>query len=126
MPTIETDFFTRLERQLMDAAAAQNRSALQSLLADDFELRTARSGGELTLRDEWLEAATTTYQIRSYRISRLSVRQMGTAAIVNFFYEQHASYAGKDLSGDFFLVDLWQKAGNAWKLVARVGGRRAK
>jgi hypothetical protein len=88
---------------------------------------SARKSEKLVdLLDFRVAAATTTYQIRSYRISRLSVRQMGTAAIVNFFYEQHASYAGKDLSGDFFLVDLWQKAGNAWKLVARVGGRRAK
>jgi hypothetical protein len=119
MPTIEVDFFTRLEKQLMDAVVAQDRSALEPLLASDFELRTARTGGELTLRDEWLQAAISTYKIRSFKITRLTVRPVGTSAIVNFFYEQQATFAGRDISGDFFLVDIWQKTGNDWKLLAR-------
>src|SRR5262249_7754306 len=89
------------------------------LLASDFELRTARTGGELTLRDEWLQAATSTYKVLSFRISRLTVRPVGNSAVVNFFYEQQATFAGRDVSGDFFLVDIWQKEGNDWKLFAR-------
>jgi hypothetical protein len=119
MPTVEVDFFTRLEKQLMEAVAAQNRSALEPLLASDFELRTARTGGELTLRDEWLQNAIITYKIRSFQITRLITRPVGDSAVVNFFYEQQATVAGRDISGDFFVVDIWRKAGNDWKLVAR-------
>ena len=103
----------------MDAVVAQNRPALESMLVQDFELRTARSGGELTLRNEWLQAATTTYKVHSFRISRLTVRSIDSHAVVNFFYEQHANFAGKDLTGDFFIIDVWQKTGNDWKLAAR-------
>ena len=85
MPTVEVDFFTRLEKQLMEAVAAQNRSALEPLLASDFELRTARTGGELTLRDEWLQNAIITYKIRSFQITRLITRPVGDSAVVNFF-----------------------------------------
>ncbi len=119
MPTIEVDAFTRVEKRLMDAVVAQDRSALESLLAPDFELRTARTGGEVILRDEWLKAAISTYKIRSFKISRLTVRLVGNSAVVNFFYEQQATFAGRDISGDFFIVDIWQKAGNDWKLIAR-------
>ena len=119
MPTIEVDAFTRLEKRLMNAVVAQDRSALETLLAPDFELRTARTGGELTLRDEWLKAALSTYKIRSFKITRLTVRPMGNSAVVNFLYEQQAAFAGQDISGDFFLVDIWQKADNDWKLLAR-------
>jgi len=119
MPTIEVDFFTRLERRLTDAVVAQDRSVLDSLLASDFELRTARAGGELTLRGEWLQAAISTYKIHSFQISRLTARPVGNSTVVNFFYEQQATFAGKDISGDFFLVDIWQKTGNDWKLLAR-------
>jgi Domain of unknown function (DUF4440) len=119
MPTIEVDFFTRLEKQLTDAVVAQDRSALEPLLASDFELRTARTGGELTLRDEWLQDAISTYKVRSFRISRLTARTVGNSAVVNFFYEQQATFARRDISGDFFLVDIWQKTGNDWKLLAR-------
>lgn len=119
MPTLETALFSKLEKRLGDAVVAHDRSALESLLATDFELRTARSGGELTLRDEWLEAATTTYRIRSYRITRLTVRQSGETAVVSFFYEQQASLQGEDISGEFFIVDVWQRTGTDWKTAAR-------
>ena len=119
MPTIEVDAFTRLEKRLMDAVVAQDRSTLEPLLAQGFELRSARTGGELTLRDGWLKAALTTYKIRFFKISRLTVRPMGDSAVVNFFYEQQAAFAGQDISGDFFLVDIWQKTGTDWKLLAR-------
>jgi len=89
------------------------------MVTQDFELRTARSGGELTLRDEWLQAATTTYKVRSFGISHLTVRSIGSHAVVNFFCEQHADFAGEDLSGNFFIVDLWQKTDKGWKLNAR-------
>ena len=119
MPTIEVDAFTRLEKRLMDAVVAQDRSTLGSLLAPDFELRNAHTGGEVTIRDEWLQAATSTYKIRSFKISRLTVLSMGNSAVVNFFYEQQAAFAGQDISGDFFLVDIWRKTGTDWKLLAR-------
>lgn len=119
MPTIEADSFTHLENSLMDAIVARNGSALEQILAEDFELRTARSGGELTLRDEWLQAATTTYKIRSFRISRLTVRSIGAHAVVNFFCEQQAAFGGEDVSGMFFIVDLWQQTGRGWELSAR-------
>ncbi len=122
MPTLETAFFSKLEKRLGDAIVAHDRAALESLLGNDFELRTSRSGGELTLRDEWLKAAVTTYRIRSYRVTRLTVRQFGEAAVVSFFYEQQASFQGKDISGDFFIVDIWQKTGNDWKIAARYSG----
>jgi len=119
MPTLETAFFSKLEKRLDDAIVAHDRGVLESLLANDFELRTTRTGGELTLRDEWLQAATTTYRIRSYGINRLTVRQFGEAAVVSFFYEQQATFQGKDISGEFFIVDVWQKAGSDWKIAAR-------
>ena len=119
MPTLETGFFANLEKRLGDAIVARDRVALESLLANDFELRTSRSGSELTLRDDWLEAATATYRIRTYRIRRLASRRFGETAVVSFFYEQQASFQGKDISGDFFIVDVWQKAGDDWKIAAR-------
>ena len=119
MPTLETGFFAKLEKRLGDAIVARDRVTLESLLANDFELRTSHSGGELTLRDDWLEAATTTYRMRTYRIRRLASRRFRETAVVSFFYEQQASFQGKDISGDFFIVDVWQNTGSDWKIAAR-------
>jgi hypothetical protein len=84
MPTIEVDFFTRLEKQLMEAVVKQDRSALEPLLTSDFELRTSRTGGELTFRDEWLQEAISTYKVRSFRISGLTVRPVATVRSLTF------------------------------------------
>ena len=119
MPTLETDFFSKLEKRLGDAIVARDRVTLESLLANDFELRTSHSGGELTLRDDWLEAATTTYRMRTYRIRRLASRRFRETAVVSFFYEQQASFQGKDISGDFFTLDVWQNTGSDWKIATR-------
>jgi len=119
MPTIEVDSFTRLENRLMNAVVVRDRLALDGMLAPDFELRTSRSGGEITLRDEWIQAATATYKVRSFRISRLTVRPLGKNAVVNFFCEQRATASEQHLNGNFFIVDLWQKVGTGWKLSAR-------
>jgi hypothetical protein len=62
---------------------------------------------------------TSTYKIRSFAINGLSVRILGTYAVVNFLYEQQANFSGHDLSGKFFIVDLWQKSSGQWKLAAR-------
>jgi len=119
MPTLETAQFSMLEKRLGDAIVAHDRSALESLLAPDFELRTARGSGALALRDKWLDAATSTYKVRSYDVRGLAVRTFAQTAIVSFLYSQKASFSGKDLSGDFFIVDVWQKTGNDWKIAAR-------
>ena len=36
---------------------------------------------------------------------------------------QQAAYKGKDESGDFFVVDLWKKSGDTWKLANRYVAR---
>jgi hypothetical protein len=51
MPMIEVGPFTCPEKRLLNAAVAQDRALLESLLPKDFELRTARSGGGVTVRD---------------------------------------------------------------------------
>ena len=119
MPIIEVDFFMRLEKRLMDAVVAQDRPTLDSLLAHDFELRTSRSGGELTLRNDWLRAITIKHKVHSYRIEGLTLRQIDGASIVNLFCEQQAMFAEKNLSGRFFVVDVWEKTKGGWKLLAR-------
>jgi hypothetical protein len=48
-----------------------------------------------------------------------SYAQFGETAVVSFFCAQQASFQGKDISGDSFIVDIWQKTGNDWKIAAR-------
>jgi hypothetical protein len=44
---------------------------------------------------------------------------LGNAAVVKFERRQAAINKGKAESGEFFVVDVWKKDGDAWKLANR-------
>ena len=44
---------------------------------------------------------------------------LGNAAVVKFERRQDATNKGKAESGEFFVVDVWKKDGDAWKLANR-------
>ena len=118
-PTRQVTQLGALEDQLATGVQHKNRAALAPLLAEDFALRTARSGGELIGRAEYLEQRLNDHSLRSFKVSRMDVRQYGDVAIVNFLYHQEAMSGGKDLSGDFFITDVWRKTDAGWKLSVR-------
>ena len=118
-PTRQVTQFGQWEQQLATGVQHKNRAALDPLLADDFALRTARSGGQIIGRAEWLQHATTDYNVRDSYMQGLDVRQYGDLAIVSFLYHQAADSAGHGLSGDFFIVDVWRKTAAGWKLATR-------
>jgi hypothetical protein len=49
----------------------------------------------------------------------MSVADLGDAAVVKFDRVQQATSQGKNESGEFFVVDVWKKSGDSWKLANR-------
>jgi len=49
----------------------------------------------------------------------MSVADLGDAAVVKFDRIQQATFKGKDVSGEFFVVDVWRKDGDSWKIANR-------
>jgi len=118
-PTRQVKQFSELEDQLFSNIVRGNAAGLSPLLAEDFAFRTARSGGATIGRAEYLQQRLNDHSLRSFRVRRMDVRQFRDVAIVNFLYYQEATSGGKDLSGDFFITDVWQKTDAGWKLSAR-------
>ncbi len=107
-PTRQVTQFGALEDRVFSSILHADAKGLGELLADDFALRTARSGGDTIGRDEYMKQRLNDHDLRSYQIRRIDVRDFGEISIVNFLYHQDAVSGGKDLSGDFFITDVWR------------------
>lgn len=111
--------FSDLEERLMAAVQKKDQATLSALFADDFELRNASDPATPVPRDAWL-AALTASDLRDFRISQMAVHLYDeTTAAVSMHYWQNALVEGKERASNAFVVDIWRKSGNDWKLAVR-------
>jgi ketosteroid isomerase-like protein len=128
-PTITTatkqvTLFTGLEKQMLQAVQKKDRAALEAMLTDEFEI--AMPGADSLAGPDWVDSVMAKdFSLNSYVIRQMSVADLGDAAVVKFDRIQQATHKGKSESGEFFVVDVWKKSGDSWKLanryVAKVG-----
>lgn len=110
--------FTALETQLLKAVQKKDRAALQSLVSDDFMI--FMPGADPLPGEEWMEQVMgRDFNLRSFETRGFTAAALGDSVLVAFNRSQQSTYKGKADSGDFFVVDLWQKSGDSWKLLNR-------
>jgi hypothetical protein len=111
--------FAGLEQQWADSIQRKDLDTLRHrFLSEDFALRISDDASRKIPRSDWL-AGVTAYNICSYNIRDLQVRDLGEVAIVSLVLDQDADVSGVGRSGDFFLVDVWVRQEAGWKVAAR-------
>lgn len=122
--TKQVTLFTALEKQLLQAVQRKDKAALQAMLADDFEI--AMPNADPLPGEDWVDSVMASdFILKSFVVRQMSVADLGESAVVKFDRIQQAVSKGNNASGEFFVVDLWKKTGESWKLanryVAKVG-----
>lgn len=126
-PTIRTAtrqvvLFTGLERQMLEAVQKKDKAALNAMLDDDFEI--AMPGSDPLAGEEWVDSVLAqNFVLKSFVMRQMSVVDLGGSAVVKYDRLQQATLKGQDRSGEFFVVDLWKKTGDSWKLANRYVAR---
>lgn len=116
--TRQVALFTGLEKQMLHAVQKKDKAGLQALVADDFEI--SMPDADPLAGDDWLDSVMASdFNLKSFVVRQLSVADLGEAAIVKFDRVQQAAYKGRNAGGEFFVVDLWKKNGDSWKLANR-------
>ncbi len=116
--TKQVTLFKGLETQLLQAVQKKDQTGLEALLGDDFEI--AMPGADALPGDDWVDSVMTKdFVLKSFVIRQMSVADLGDSAIVKFDRLQQATLKGESQSGEFFVVDLWKKSGDSWKLANR-------
>src|SRR5215472_14373808 len=75
-PTRQVSQFSELENQWIDTIQQKDRSAIDRLLTDDFEVLTPLAGTPIE-RDQFIEAVSGNLKLESYRISQMTVHDFG-------------------------------------------------
>jgi len=119
IPTVTrwVKLFTELENNLAASVKAGDEAALQRLLADDFELRTGSMPASPTPRAEWIRSSLLRRDV-VYSIEQMAVHDLGNHAVVSFV-ERSASGSETKAAPNIFVVDVWKRSGNDWKLAIR-------
>ena len=118
----EKEPFQSLETRLSGAIQMKNVPALDELLAKDFAFNLFLEGRapQVLNRSEWLKTSEL-YTLTGFEIRFLAARVFGNVAVVRLQPNRTASAGtgGIDRSGEFAVVDIWTKDGDAWKLSVR-------
>jgi hypothetical protein len=116
--TKQVSIFTGMENQLLKAVQKKDKAAAQAMLSDDLMIEMPDA--DPLPGDDWLDSVMAKdYTLKSFVVRQMSAIDLGDAVVVKFDRLQEATSAGHADSGEFFVVDVWKKSGDTWKLASR-------
>ncbi len=116
--------FSDLELQMLKAVQKKTQPALQAMLTDDCAIEMPNA--DPLPGEDWIDSVMAKdYSLKSFALREFSAVDLGTAVVVKFERRESATLKGKNESGEFFVVDVWKKDGEKWKLANRFVSRTA-
>jgi ketosteroid isomerase-like protein len=116
--TRQVVIFTDLETQMLRAIQSKDQAGLSKLISEDCILEMP-DADPLTGED-WIKGIfSKDYVLKSFVLRQVSVVDGHDFAVVKFDRVQQSSFKGKPDGGEFFVVDVWKKDGETWKLENR-------
>ena len=109
-----------LAHEWIEAAGQHDRTSLERILAEDFEIAGWLPEGQLGNRQTYIEDCLRPVALEqpSYRYDRWRIRVFGDLAVVNCTLEIHALVAGSNWGGLFLHTHVWVKRAGRWQVVA--------
>ena len=116
--TKQVTVFTALEKQLLEAVQKKDKAALQAVLTDDFAIHMPDA--DPLPAEDWLDSVMSKdFNLKRFIVRRMNVADLETAAVVSYDRLQESTFRGQNDGGEFYVVDLWRKDGDNWKLADR-------
>jgi len=118
-----TQEIARLCLDLTDAIRNRDDVTLTRLLADDFTFTSERGRWDKT---RFIEN-TRRWQLvgKGMSFQDVRVRAFGTVVVYQARVELQATLDGRQMSGEWYLTDIWVDQGVGWQVVARQWSRSA-
>lgn len=104
------------ERALGEAMIHKDIPTLSRLVADDWALQSESGGGSKRAFIRDIQSGKLV--VSSFRIHDMHVHVVGDLAWVQAYDDEHTAYAGKDSSGTYNWMDVWQRRNGQWVSVA--------
>jgi hypothetical protein len=118
-----TEQLSQSEHQFCTAILNKDARTLDSLVSPNFALRVADVPQSSLPRTVWMD--NTLHRITNEHCEQhhIVARKLAAdLAAVSLVWSQKGTSDGRDFSGDFYVVDFWQKSSGNWQIIARYGG----
>jgi ketosteroid isomerase-like protein len=116
--TRQVSMFSALEKQMLEAVRKKDKAALQAMLTDETFINLPDA--DPLPGDDWVESVMSKdFSLKSFVVRQVNVTDLGTAAVVGYDRIQDSIDKGKQDGGEFYVVDVWKKDGDTWKLADR-------
>lgn len=116
-----TNLIRQLEQELGEAAlhGFKDTKIMDRLVGREFTQRVSDAPERSLPRSLWGQPSGS-YKIESIGQRHHAARKLGEdLAVVSLLLTQRATADGRDRSGDFYVVDIWNKKGDRWQIIAR-------
>ena len=116
--TRQVTTFTGLENQLLRAVQSKDQVGLSKLVSEDCIIEMPDA--DPLPCDDWMKSVLSKdYALKTFAVRQLSVADGTDSTVVKLDRVQQSSFKGKPDGGEFFVVDIWKKSGDTWKLSNR-------
>jgi ketosteroid isomerase-like protein len=116
--TKQVTTFSGIEKQMLQAVQKKDKAALQAMLTEDCIIHLPDA--DSMPGDDWLDSVMSKdFALKSFVVRQMDVADLGNAAVVSYDRIQESTYKGQNDGGEFYVVDLWKKDGDNWKLSDR-------
>ena len=113
---------TQAVEALRKAILEQDKAQLEALCAE--QLSYGHSGGRVETKAQFIEGVMTRKAlVKSITLSGHTIAIVGTDAIARHTWASESETDGKPTSTTIGVLQVWQKHGSTWQLLARQGFR---
>jgi hypothetical protein len=116
-----TDALRPLEHELGEVAlhGFKDTKSMERLVSPEFTQRVSDAPERSLPRSLWGQPSSK-YKIESLEEHHYAARKLtDELAVVSLLLTQRATFDGRDRSGDFYVVDIWQQDDGRWRIIAR-------
>jgi hypothetical protein len=116
------------EDRWLEAILARDANVAEAILHPDYRLIIGIEGSPLRImpRAQWL-AVLPDYRITDCSVTDRQVSVYGDIAVVILLWSQIAAVPGdRDISGHFFITDIWHNSPQGWRVIERHSSRQEK
>ncbi len=105
------------EAQLGQAMIHKDIDTLSKLVADDWTMQN--EAGIVGTKAAFIhDVKSRTLVVTSFKIHDVHIRVVGNLAFIQASDDEQSSYAGKDGSGTYNWLDVWENRGGHWVSIA--------
>ena len=106
------------------AVVERDPAAAEELLAESFVLTSAGGVAARMERADWL-ASLPSIESQSLDVLEYDERIFGDVGVTNTLQRWRARSGERDLSGDYAIVDVFERSGGSWRAAWRISRKVA-